>query len=682
MSWLDNIDFLKEKLKQKFYSLTQSLQVKTDIDKAIDKLPIDTLESDFYYDFVKDELVPKALVGTEISNQTNQLISLLEKYESNRQKGTTYEIEIPAGKEFTSNLPDFSEFMNTLKIEVYFPNDTGFQDIKLDFYLYGTENDSSKPSQLLNEYFYKDYVYRAERIYHFIPSKIFQINLLNNGSKTIFVKCTFSFSENIQDDVHQYDLVLNNDTKTFNIYNHSFIFNKVAIILHDASILNVDINISVGVDTFAQTVEIHDETVSTGTTHQDTYVIPASSNVFITVKNNQSSVLTGSILLFFSNENEDGIITHELNGAYHLTTTSLDWSKVNKTGSNLTDLDTRNHSDLQNVSANQHHNEAHTLASHSSKAHSELTGVSANQHHNQLHGSSDHTDTYLQEIKEDTTPELGGNLDVNNYDINTINLLEFFNSGAIKIQINKSTGHGTLTLVNLNATYKLNLDVEGNITLGGTVDGVDIYGHASNEDAHHNKNHDNTEHITNYVSESTFNSHKTRHQNSGADEINVAGLSGVLADEQDAGKIKGITVDDTDLANGKILKYNSTSGNLEYEDDDSGGGAGISYQRVENSYSLTRDSSWHNLDVSSDIVGGHTVVMAYFMIRTADTVTGQDVLIVRYGGTMMTVYAVHNLANGYMSIPFGIEIPSNYISYKMGSGLSSATLYFLGYTYT
>ena len=36
--------------------------------------------------------------------------------------------------------------------------------------------------------------------------------------------------------------------------------------------------------------------------------------------------------------------------------------------------------------------------------------------------------------------------------------------------------------------------------------------------------------------------------------------------------IKGITVDDTDIDNGKILKYNSTSGNLEYEIDDTGAG--------------------------------------------------------------------------------------------------------------
>ncbi|MCK4328499.1 hypothetical protein KAX02_01525 [candidate division WOR-3 bacterium] len=35
--------------------------------------------------------------------------------------------------------------------------------------------------------------------------------------------------------------------------------------------------------------------------------------------------------------------------------------------------------------------------------------------------------------------------------------------------------------------------------------------------------------------------------------------------DHDAQKIKGVTVDNTDIADGKILKYNGTSGNLEYE---------------------------------------------------------------------------------------------------------------------
>jgi hypothetical protein len=48
------------------------------------------------------------------------------------------------------------------------------------------------------------------------------------------------------------------------------------------------------------------------------------------------------------------------------------------------------HVDLANITANQHHNQAHTLASHTTKAHAELTNVTANQHHNQIHASTHH----------------------------------------------------------------------------------------------------------------------------------------------------------------------------------------------------------------------------------------------------------------------------------------------------
>lgn len=49
------------------------------------------------------------------------------------------------------------------------------------------------------------------------------------------------------------------------------------------------------------------------------------------------------------------------------------------------------HEDLVGVSADQHHNEAHTLASHSSKAHSELTGIGTGDHHAQNHASRHHS---------------------------------------------------------------------------------------------------------------------------------------------------------------------------------------------------------------------------------------------------------------------------------------------------
>jgi len=75
--------------------------------------------------------------------------------------------------------------------------------------------------------------------------------------------------------------------------------------------------------------------------------------------------------------------------------------------------------------------------------------------------------------------------------------------------------------------------------------------------------HENLTNVTGHLHEPKY--HKASHQDGGADEISVTGLSGVLADDQDADHIKGVTVDDTDKANGKTLVFNSGTGNLEYE---------------------------------------------------------------------------------------------------------------------
>jgi len=70
---------------------------------------------------------------------------------------------------------------------------------------------------------------------------------------------------------------------------------------------------------------------------------------------------------------------------------SIAWGDVSKVGSNLTDLATRQHAGLTNVTSDQHHPQSHTLASHSTKPHSALSDVTSGQHHAQLHGSSHHS---------------------------------------------------------------------------------------------------------------------------------------------------------------------------------------------------------------------------------------------------------------------------------------------------
>lgn len=71
--------------------------------------------------------------------------------------------------------------------------------------------------------------------------------------------------------------------------------------------------------------------------------------------------------------------------------TAIGWSYISKTGSNLTDLATRQHAGLTNVTANQHHAQSHTLASHSTKPHSALTNITINQHHDKIHASTHHS---------------------------------------------------------------------------------------------------------------------------------------------------------------------------------------------------------------------------------------------------------------------------------------------------
>ena len=59
------------------------------------------------------------------------------------------------------------------------------------------------------------------------------------------------------------------------------------------------------------------------------------------------------------------------------------WDEVarGETVTRLAQLSEKAHSSLTGVTADQHHAQAHTLASHSTKAHSELTGIGASDHH-------------------------------------------------------------------------------------------------------------------------------------------------------------------------------------------------------------------------------------------------------------------------------------------------------------
>jgi hypothetical protein len=59
--------------------------------------------------------------------------------------------------------------------------------------------------------------------------------------------------------------------------------------------------------------------------------------------------------------------------------------------------------------------------------------------------------------------------------------------------------------------------------------------------------------------------HKTSHQDGGGDEISVNGLNGVLAQKQDADKIQSHSIDETAIANDRVLVYKITGNKFIYE---------------------------------------------------------------------------------------------------------------------
>jgi streptogramin lyase len=71
--------------------------------------------------------------------------------------------------------------------------------------------------------------------------------------------------------------------------------------------------------------------------------------------------------------------------------------------------------------------------------------------------------------------------------------------------------------------------------------------------------------------------HHLSHEKGGADEISVKDLSGLLADEQNAGKIKGVIIDDTEKADEKVLGYKQSTDRIVYL---TSAGGGVSEAQV------------------------------------------------------------------------------------------------------
>lgn len=114
---------------------------------------------------------------------------------------------------------------------------------------------------------------------------------------------------------------------------------------------------------------------------------------------------------------------------------------------------------------------------------------------------------------------------------------------------------------------------------------------------------------------STFDAaaHAASHENTGGDEIEVTGLSGVLADEQDAGAIKGIVVDDSAIGDQKVLTFDVGSGEIQYITPAPSGAAINSIQTIDVTFTndWDVDATIDEVDVSKTMLlfNGHTYVV-------------------------------------------------------------------------
>jgi len=60
--------------------------------------------------------------------------------------------------------------------------------------------------------------------------------------------------------------------------------------------------------------------------------------------------------------------------------------------------------------------------------------------------------------------------------------------------------------------------------------------------------------------------HGPSHEKDGADEVSIANLSGETADEQNAGKIKGVEIDDSEKADQAVFVFDEATDTIKYVD--------------------------------------------------------------------------------------------------------------------
>lgn len=121
--------------------------------------------------------------------------------------------------------------------------------------------------------------------------------------------------------------------------------------------------------------------------------------------------------------------------------------------------------------------------------------------------------------------------------------------------------------------------------------------------------------------------HATEHQDGGVDEINVGGLSGVLADRQDANKLQGRDVQDVAPSDGDVLTWDNTDNRWEPAAPTGGGGIfGSEFQEEssdgESSYSGNGWVEKLSLSTSSLPAGKYRISWSFEFRTSSASMTG------------------------------------------------------------
>lgn len=117
-----------------------------------------------------------------------------------------------------------------------------------------------------------------------------------------------------------------------------------------------------------------------------------------------------------------------------------------------TTANAHSHAHLSGVTADQHHAQSHTLASHSTKAHAELTNVTSDQHHAQSHNMASHTDDYSEGEGIDISV---GNV-ISGEDATTVNKgIASFNTAHFVVNLGATSLNNTVVnAINANSAHR------------------------------------------------------------------------------------------------------------------------------------------------------------------------------------------------------------------------------------